>query len=93
MKYSIGFRTSVLRKVLPPESKSLYQVAREAGISAITIQSWLSQAERRYTGDSGGRKRTDSEPARSGREVQTPDAREAIAGRAAGRMAQAKRVA
>lgn len=43
MKYSIGFRTAVLRKVLPPESRSVYQVARESGISAITIQSWLSK--------------------------------------------------
>ena len=25
MKYSIGFRTSVLRKVLPPESRSVYE--------------------------------------------------------------------
>jgi transposase len=43
VKYSIGFRTSVLRKVLPPENKSVYQVAREMGISAITIRSWLSK--------------------------------------------------
>ena len=45
MKYSIGFRNSVLRKVLPPESRSVYQVARETGISAITIQSWLSKVK------------------------------------------------
>jgi transposase len=43
LKYSVGFRTSILRKVLPPESRSVYQVARESGISAITIQSWLSK--------------------------------------------------
>ena len=43
MKYSIGFRTSVLRKVLPAESRSVYQMARESGISVITIQSWLSK--------------------------------------------------
>jgi transposase len=43
VKYSIGFRTSVLRKVLPPESRSVSQVARESGISDITIQSWLSK--------------------------------------------------
>lgn len=43
MKYSIGFRNSVLRKVLPPENRSVYQVAKEVGISAITIQSWLSR--------------------------------------------------
>lgn len=43
MKYSEGFRNSVLRKVLPPESRSVYAVAKETGISAITIQSWLSK--------------------------------------------------
>lgn len=43
MKYSMGFRNSVLRKVLPPENRSVYQVAKEVGISAITIQSWLSR--------------------------------------------------
>ncbi len=41
MKYSIGFRNSILRKVLPPENRSVASVAREAGISAITIQSWI----------------------------------------------------
>jgi transposase len=43
MKYSEGFRNSVLRKVLPPENRSVYSVAKEMGISPITIQSWLSK--------------------------------------------------
>ncbi|MGH2507507.1 MAG: transposase [Ktedonobacteraceae bacterium] len=43
MRYSLAFRNSILRKVLPPESRSVYQVAREAGISAITIHSWMSK--------------------------------------------------
>jgi transposase-like protein len=43
MKYSTGFRNSILRKVLPPENRSVYSVAKEAGISPITIQSWLSK--------------------------------------------------
>jgi len=43
MKYSIGFRNSVLKKVLPPESRSVYSAAKEFGISAVTIQSWLSK--------------------------------------------------
>jgi transposase len=33
MKYSIGFRNGVLRKVLPPENGSITSVAREYGIS------------------------------------------------------------
>ncbi len=43
MKYSIGFGDSVLRKVLPPRSHSVSAVAKEVGISAGTIQSWLSK--------------------------------------------------
>ena len=45
MKYSIGFRNSVLKKVLPPESRSVYSVAKEFGISAVTVQSWLSKVK------------------------------------------------
>ncbi len=43
MKYSQGFRNSVLRKVLPPENRNVYAVAREVGISPQTVQRWLSK--------------------------------------------------
>ena len=43
MKYSKGFRNGILKKVLPPENRSIYSVAKEVGISPITIQSWLSK--------------------------------------------------
>lgn len=43
MKYSIGFRNSVLRKVLPPQNRGIYSVAKEAGISPITLHSWLAK--------------------------------------------------
>ncbi len=43
MKYSIGFRNSILRKVLPPENRSIYGVAKESGISPITIHGWLAK--------------------------------------------------
>ena len=43
MKYSQGFRNSVLRKVLPPENRSVYAVAKEVGLSPVTIHSWLSR--------------------------------------------------
>lgn len=42
MKYSKSFRNSILKKVLPPENRSVYSVAKEAGIAAITINSWLA---------------------------------------------------
>jgi transposase-like protein len=41
MKYSKSFRNAILKKVLPPESRSVYAVAKEAGIACVTINSWL----------------------------------------------------
>ena len=43
MRYSLTFRNSILKKVLPPEGRSVYQVDREAGISAVAIHSWMSK--------------------------------------------------
>lgn len=42
MKYSKSFRNAILKKVLPPENRSVYSVAKEAGIAVITINSWLA---------------------------------------------------
>lgn len=44
MKYSIGFRNGILKKVLPPESRSLKDVAIENGISEQTIRNWMQMA-------------------------------------------------
>ena len=43
MKYSTSFRNGILKKVLPPENRSVYAGAKEAGISAITINGWLAK--------------------------------------------------
>jgi len=43
MKYSTSFRNSILRKVLPPENRSVYTVAKETGISPITIHCWIAK--------------------------------------------------
>ena len=45
MRYSEGFRNSVLRKVLPPENRSAYAVAKEMGVSPITLQNWLTKVK------------------------------------------------
>ncbi|MBF9019042.1 MULTISPECIES: transposase [unclassified Oceanispirochaeta] len=44
-KYSTGFRNSILRKVLPPESRPIAQVCREEGISNQTIRNWVAKAK------------------------------------------------
>lgn len=45
MKYSKRFKESVLRKVLPPENRSIPEVAREMGISDQTIYNWKKMLE------------------------------------------------
>src|SRR5512145_1580962 len=43
MKYSIGFRNGVLKKVLPPENRSVREIAQENGLSEQTIRNWIQQ--------------------------------------------------
>ncbi len=43
MKYSKSFRNSILKKVLPLSNRSVYSVAKEAGISVIAINSWMAK--------------------------------------------------
>ena len=46
MKYSKRFKESVLRKVLPPENRSIPEVAREMGLSDQTIYNWKKMLEK-----------------------------------------------
>jgi len=43
MKYSQGFRNAVIQQVLPPNNRSVASVAKERGISPITIHSWIKR--------------------------------------------------
>jgi transposase-like protein len=43
MKYSEGFRASIVRKAQDGSGRSVYQVARETGINATTIKNWITQ--------------------------------------------------
>ena len=43
MKYSTGFRNAVLQQILPPNNRSIASVARERGVSTITINSWMKK--------------------------------------------------
>ena len=45
MKYSRKIKKSTLRKILPPENRSVADVAREMGISDQTIYNWKHPAE------------------------------------------------
>lgn len=43
MKYSMGFRASIVRKTQDGTGRSVYEVAKETGVSAATITSWKEQ--------------------------------------------------
>lgn len=43
MRYSIGFRNSLLKKVLPPSNASVASVSKETGVSAATICLWMKK--------------------------------------------------
>ena len=38
MKYSTGFRDTVLKKVLPPENRTIAEVSKETEVSDQTIR-------------------------------------------------------
>jgi len=44
MKYSTRIKSSVLKKILPPENRSVPSVAKEMGISDQTIYNWKKMA-------------------------------------------------
>jgi transposase-like protein len=43
MEYSRSIKIGVLKKVLPPESKSIRGTSRQFGISEQTIRNWIKQ--------------------------------------------------
>ncbi|MGB9619465.1 MAG: transposase [Armatimonadota bacterium] len=44
MRYSRAIKESVIRKVLPPESRSIREVSAEYGVSEQSIRNWIDQA-------------------------------------------------
>ncbi len=45
MRYSRAIKESVLKKVLPPESRSIREVSTEYGISEQTIRNWIEKVD------------------------------------------------
>lgn len=43
MRYSKGFKISILKKIIPPNEKSVREVAKETGVSEKTIYMWLKK--------------------------------------------------
>ncbi len=45
MKYSIGFKESIIKKTLAPGSQSISSIAKEAGISEQALRNWINKAK------------------------------------------------
>jgi len=45
MGYSIGFKESQIKKVLPPSNRTIKDVANEAGVSDQTLRNWITKAK------------------------------------------------
>jgi len=45
MGYSHAVRHSILKKVLPPEGRSIGEVSRETGVNQQTIRNWIKRSE------------------------------------------------
>lgn len=45
MKYSRAVKVGILKKVLPPENRSIPEVSRETGVNDQTIRNWIKQYE------------------------------------------------
>jgi len=43
MRYSEGFRASIVRKTQDGSGRSVYQLAKETGINVATIKNWITQ--------------------------------------------------
>ena len=45
MRYSRALKVSILKKVLPPESRRVAEVSRETGVNYQTIKNWIQHYE------------------------------------------------
>lgn len=45
MSYSIGFKESQVKKILPPSNRSIKEVANESGVTTQTLRIWIMQAK------------------------------------------------
>ena len=64
MRYSQGFKESILKKVLPPESRTVAEISRETGVAAWTIYQWKRAArEGKLVGPGGEVRPDDRNPA------------------------------
>jgi transposase len=67
MRYSVAFKESLIKKILPPENRSIRSVAMEAGVSEQSLYNWFNKSKEGTlsVGDNvGGRNRPPREKLR-----------------------------
>lgn len=45
MRYSLAFKESLIKKVLPPDKQSVRAVAKEAGVSEQSLHNWITKSK------------------------------------------------
>ena len=45
MRYSLAFKKSQIKKILPPSNKSVSEVSRESGVADQTLRNWFNKAK------------------------------------------------
>lgn len=45
MRYSISYKESLIKKVLPPSNRSISSVCKEEGIADQTLRNWLNKSK------------------------------------------------
>ncbi len=54
MRYSSGMKAAIIKRILPPNEKSVVQVSQETGVNAGTIYHWKKQAAEGMIGEGDG---------------------------------------
>jgi transposase-like protein len=45
MRYSLAFKESLIKKILPPENHSIRSVAKEAGVAEQSLHNWINKSK------------------------------------------------
>jgi transposase len=53
MKYSEGFKASIVKKMQDGGGRTVYQIAKETGINTTTIKNWIAQFKNGTMGQAG----------------------------------------
>ncbi|HPV22294.1 MAG TPA: helix-turn-helix domain-containing protein [bacterium] len=56
MPYSSSIKRGILKRILPPDSKSIRSTSKETGICEQTIRNWIKDSKSGSLDDSGGEK-------------------------------------